>query len=175
MISIGLSATLFLGMLMNAPSQANAVLSAVSVSSFEAIRLKYVSIISLYFGLESADESKQTSIPSRVVLDKKELNTPFTKTTLYVSVSSIKKRLTSAIPIFTSDFGNTEKSFFSNAFSDVYFHASSFLLGKPLSSKTLMAEDRRSCSSSSTFTLSSNAINDDSNFSFSAIFFGLKF
>src|SRR5690606_40380581 len=70
---------------------------------------------------------------------------------LPISVSSIKKRLTSAIPIFTSDFGNTEKSFFSNAFSDVYFHASSFLLGKPLSSKTLMAEDRRSCSSSSTF------------------------
>src|SRR5690606_22658168 len=58
--------------------------------------------------------------------------------------------------------------------SEVYFQASSFLVGKPLSSKTLMAEVRMSWSSSSTLTRSSKAINDDSNLSFNAIILSLQ-
>src|SRR5690606_15543267 len=70
---------------------------------------------------------------------------------------------------------NTEKLCFSSEFNEVYFQASSFLVGNPLSSKIFMAEVRISCNSSSALTRSSNAMNDDINFSFNAIFICFRF
>jgi hypothetical protein len=55
---------------MYAPSFVKAVLSAVNEASFSAIWLKYFLIVSAYFGLVSAAESKQTSTPSCVVSDR---------------------------------------------------------------------------------------------------------
>jgi hypothetical protein len=51
----------------------------------------------------------------------------------------------------------------------VYFQASSFLVGKPLVSKFLMAAVRMSCNEESTSTFSYNAMNDAMSFSFNSI------
>ena len=129
---------------MYAPSQAKAVFNVVKVSSLLAILLKYSSITILYFGFVNADDIKQTSNPSCVVDDKNEENFPSTKITLYVSISCKKYFFTSANSIEFSCFGKTVKSFFKMAFNEVYFHASSFLVGKPLFSKFFIAEVRTS-------------------------------
>src|SRR5690606_17434732 len=81
----------------------------------------------------------------------------------------MKYFFTSAYSTIFSFLGKTLKSFFSTALSDVYFHASSFLVGKPLVSKFFMASVRTSCKSESTSTRSSKAMKEDNSFSFKSI------
>src|SRR5690606_41453273 len=76
MISIGRSATLFLGMLIYAPSFANAVFSDVRLSFLLAIILTYRSMIFLYCGFVGADDISQTTVRPWAVAEWNGLHTP---------------------------------------------------------------------------------------------------